>query len=354
MRRVGVVAVLLLALTACGGDLFDPAAAVVNGDKIPVEDVQELLDDFVESDGYKELAAQGNGPAFQREFEQGRLTDLIRRAVLAPAAEERGIEVTDEDVDQRIDELIDAEFQGQPEQLEEGLKEQGLTQSQFRTIIYDQILNDVLRDEVTSDVVPAEEDVRAFWEDNRERFATTRVQHILVEDRPTAQQVAARLQAARGADVDDLFAELARELSTDRASARSGGDLGYQPAGSYVAPFERAVQQLEEGEVSDPVNTEFGWHVIRVTGRRVESLRTVYDDIEAQLAGPAQDEAWTEFLRELFEEADVEVNPRYGIFDDEQLAVVDPDAEDIPAGEAPAPESSPSAPTFPVPAPEPG
>jgi hypothetical protein len=66
-----------------------------------------------------------------------------------------------------------------------------------------------------------------------------------------------------------------------------------------------------------------------------------------------QDRAWNEFLDELFEEADVEVNPRYGVFDEETREVVDPDADDIPAGEAPAPDAEPSAPSFPAPVPPP-
>ncbi|HEX2295054.1 MAG TPA: peptidylprolyl isomerase, partial [Actinomycetota bacterium] len=287
------------------------------------------------------------------EFEQDRLTDLIMRAVLTPAAREHGIEVTDEDVQQRIDEFVEAEFGGQPAQLEEALAEQGLTQAQFRDIIHDQILNESLRAEVVADVEPSEDDVRAFYEENRAEFERTRSQHIVVADRSLAEQLAARLQGASPAGVEDLFAELAREHSIDPGSRRSGGDLGFRLPGTAPAPFEEAVAQLDVGEISDPVRTEFGWHVIRVIDRRLTSLEDAREDIELQLAGPAQDAAWDRFLDDLFEEAQVEVNPRYGIFDEEQREVVDPDADDIPAGEAPAPESSPSPPTFPAPAPPP-
>jgi parvulin-like peptidyl-prolyl isomerase len=349
---LGLATVSLLALPACG-DLLDPAAAVVYGKKIPIEAVQRQLDDYVASPGFEQLAAQGDAGALKREFEQGRLTDLIMRAVLTPAAEERGIEVTDEDVQQRIDEFVAAEFDGQQAQLEEVLFEQGLTRAQFREIIHDQILNESLRAAVAGEVEPAAEDVEAFYEENRAEFETTRAQHVLVEERALAEQLAARLQAAAPREVADLFARLAREHSTDRGSARDGGDLGYQPSGTFVGPFEQALAELEVGEVSDPVRTEFGWHVIRVVGRRVTPLEEARADIESQLTGPAQDEAWNEFLARLFEEADVEVNPRYGILDEETFRVVDPGADDIPAGEAPAPSPEPSVPQFPAPAPPP-
>jgi foldase protein PrsA len=354
MRRVFLLAAaVLLAAPACG-DLLDPAAAVVHGKKIPMEDVQAQLDAYVESPAFEQLAAQGDAGALKREFEQGRLTDFIMRAVLTPAAAERGIEVTEADVQQRIDELVEAEFNGQAAQLEEALNEQGLTEPQLREIMHDQILNESLRADVTADVGATDDDVRAYYEENRAEFESTRAQHILVDDRALAQQLSARLSAASGQAADELFERLAREHSTDTASARSGGDLGFQAAGTFVAPFEEALAALDVGEVSEPVRTEFGWHVIRVIARRVTPLEEARETIQAQLAGPAQDEAWNEFLDELFTEADVEVNPRYGIFDQELRRVVDPGADDIPGGEAPAPSGEPT-PEFPaVPAPPPG
>ncbi|MDQ4125623.1 MAG: peptidylprolyl isomerase [Actinomycetota bacterium] len=354
MRRMLVVAAAILLVAPACGDLLDPAAAVVYGDKIAIEEVQRQLDAYVESRGFKQLAAQGDTGALKREFEQGRLTDLIMRAVLTPAAEERGIEVTDQDVQDRIDEFVAAEFDGNAEQLEEALTEQGLTQAQFHEIIHDQILNESLRADVAGDVKPTAEDVQAFYEENRAEYETTRAQHILVDDRALAEQLASRLQAASGGQVEALFERLAREHSTDPGSARRGGDLGYQPAGTFVAPFEEALAGLDVGEVSDPVRSDFGFHVIRVMDRRVTPLEEVRDDIEDQLAGPAQDEAWSAFLDDLFEEADVEVNPRYGVFDETTFEVVDPDADDIPAGEAPRPSEVPSPPQFPGAPPPPG
>jgi foldase protein PrsA len=342
----------LVAAPACG-DLLDPAAAVVYDDKIPIEAVQVQLDRHVESPSFEQLAAQGDAGALKRGFEQDRLTDLIMRAVLTPAAEERGIEITEEDVQTRFEEFLASEFDGNTEQLEEALNEQGLTESQFRDVIHDQILHDSLRADVAGDVRVTEEQVRAFYEENSADFESTRAQHVLVEDRGLAEQLAARLQGAPEANVDDLFATLARQHSIDPSAKRTGGDLGYQPAGTFVPPFEEAVAALEVGEVSDPVETRFGWHVIRVTGRRVTPLEDVAEDIESQLLGPAQDEVWNEFLDGLIEEADVRVNPRYGIFDVELRQVVDPGAEDIPGGEAPAPDDEPSPPTIPIPAPPP-
>lgn len=351
MRRVVALAAAALFVTTACGDLLDPAAAVVHGRKIPVEDVQRQLDEYVASPGFEQLAAQGDEGAIARQFEQDRLTDLIRRAVLTPAAADRGIEITDEDVDRRIEDFIEAEYDGNLAQYEEELFEQGLTEAQFHDIVHDRLLHDSLREEVVGDVRPTDQEVAEFYEQNRAEFETIRAQHVVVDDRALAQQLAARLQAAPESEVDDLFARLAREHSTDEGSRTHDGDLGYQARAIFEADLGPQAAGLEEGVVSDPLRTRSGWQVVRIVDRRIAPLDQVRVQIVEQISGPVQDAAWNEFLHDLFEEADVEVNPRYGVFDEELLQVVDADADDIPAGEAPEPDDEPSVPGLPVPPP---
>ncbi|MFN2587464.1 MAG: peptidylprolyl isomerase [Actinomycetota bacterium] len=342
---------VLIGAPACG-DLLDPAAAVVYGEKIPMDEVQALLDDYVASPSFEELAKQGDPAALKREYEQGRLSALIMRAVLTPAAEERGIEITEAEVDEEIA-SIEADF-ANVAQFEEALKEQGLTRSDLDEIVRDRILEQELRAAVVAGAEPTEEDLRASYEQNLQEFELTRTQHILVEKRGLAQRLARRLQVAPDAKAGKLFAKLARKQSTDPSVSENAGDLGFQPPGSFVEEFENAAAALEVGEVSDPVRSEFGWHVLRVRARRTATYEEARPQIRARLAGSAQDEAWAGFLRDLFAEADVEVNPRYGEWDETLGRIVDADAEDIPAGEAPEPSPSPSLPMFPAPQPSPG
>ncbi|MDQ4025492.1 MAG: peptidylprolyl isomerase [Actinomycetota bacterium] len=351
MRKALLAAAVLLAAPACG-NLLDPAAAVVYGEKIPMDEVQALVDDYVRSPSFKQLAKQGDAGALKREYEQGRLTALILRAVLTPAAEERGIEVTDEEIAQEID-RIKADFENES-QFEEALKEQRLTFAELEEIVQDQLLEEELQAAVVADAAPSEDELRAYYEANLQEFELTRSQHILVAKQGLAERLARRLEVAPEGKAGKLFAKLARKHSRDPSAAENGGDLGFQPPGSFVEPFENAAAELAVGEVSDPVQTEFGWHVIRVRARRTATFEQARPRIEAQLAEASQDEAWSEFLRDLFEEADVKVNPRYGVWDESLGRVVDADADDIPAGEAPAPSPSPSVPMFPAPQPSPG
>jgi peptidyl-prolyl cis-trans isomerase C len=104
--------------------------------------------------------------------------------------------------------------------------------------------------------------------------------HILVETEEQAQEIRAELEG--GAD----FAALAEEHSTDPGSAANGGNLGWFGPGRMVPPFEAAVTELEQGEVSEPVQTQFGWHLIRLEDERLSGpppLEAVRDQLESQI-----------------------------------------------------------------------
>lgn len=344
-------AALALLLTGCG-ELLDPAAAVVNGQKITVDEITADLERFETSPEFERLAQQGDAQALKRQVEQQILSQEIRRAVLQPKAEEFGIEVTEEDVQERMDE-IKQDFPTE-DAFEEALKEQGLTLDQLTELVEDNILEERLREEVTKETRPTDEELTAYYEENVTDFTETAAQHILVDDKALAARIADQLQAAKDESaLGRLFDQLAKKHSTDQSNAAQGGDLGYFKPGDFVPEFEKAADTLEIGEVSDPVKTEFGFHVIWVTDRRVAPFEDVQEEIEQELGQGAADEAWNEYVREAYEEADVKVNPKYGEFDEEALVVVDPTAEDIPGAEEGSGVSDPTGPPDPSQSPVP-
>lgn len=115
--------------------------------------------------------------------------------------------------------------------------------------------------------------------------------HILVETEKEAQEIRAAI--ADGAD----FAEQARARSTD-GSASSGGDLGWFGTGMMVPEFEKAVAALEVGEVSDPVQTQFGWHVIRLNDTR-ETTAPSFEEARPELAATLQRQAAEALIEEV-------------------------------------------------------
>ena len=151
-----------------------------------------------------------------------------------------------------------------------------------RLIVRPELVRERIRESLVSDVPSRAEQIRAS--------------HILVATQEAAQDVINRLN--NGED----FADLAREVSTDTGSGANGGDLGWFPRGVMVDPFEEAAFGLEPGAVSEPVQTQFGWHIIRVEEKEADrpiSLTTLQS-----LRGQVFDE----WLSEQRAEADIEAD----------------------------------------------
>ncbi len=146
-----------------------------------------------------------------------------------------------------------------------------------------------------------EEALQALYD---ERFANVdpgteyNASHILVETEEEARAVIAELEA--GAD----FAELAREKSTG-PSGPNGGALGWFGKGTMVAPFEEAVMALKPGEISEPVQTQFGWHVIKLNETRPAPKPTL-DEVRQTLLDELQQRAIEARLQELTAKADIQ------------------------------------------------
>lgn len=128
----------------------------------------------------------------------------------------------------------------------------GVSEATIREVIKSQLYRQRLLDEFAANVPLAEDQVWA--------------RHILLEDEETARQVYDQLQD--GAD----FGQLAAEFSVDTSNSAFGGDLGWFTSGTMVPEFESGAFELEVGEISEPVQTQFGWHIIQLLGREERSL----------------------------------------------------------------------------------
>jgi len=124
-----------------------------------------------------------------------------------------------------------------------------------------------------------DEDVRVYYEANPNLYSTTQVaaSHILVKEEESAKQIRAEL-----AQHPDRFAALATEKSTDTGSAKKGGDLGLFGQGRMVPEFDQVAFSLKPGEISEPVKTRYGYHIILVTERK-EGERKPLEQVKEQI-----------------------------------------------------------------------
>ena len=156
----------------------------------------------------------------------------------------------------------------------------------------------------------SDEDVEEFYNKNLNHFKTLEqihASHILIRDKSDIgrEKLDAVIEAL---DSGRDFEELAREFSED-TSSEQGGDLGWLPRGQTVAKFEKVAFSLELDEISDPFETQFGWHIVRLHERqdaRTQSLEEVNEQIAMMLLRERRNESYRLFLQDLKEKATIE------------------------------------------------
>lgn len=314
-RIIALFAALALGIAAagCGGGDDDAdaievpanAIAVVGDHEITKTEYDRLL---AAAEKTYEAREQEFPAAGTPEFAQLRnaiVRSLVEQAEFEIAAEELKIEVTDADVDKRLEELKEQFFEGDEQRYKEELEAQGLTEEQVRSDLRTRLLSEKIFEEVTSQVEVTDEEIQTYYDDNAAQFETPAsrdVRHILVKSKARANDLHAQLES--GAD----FAKLARQFSQDPASKKEGGKFTAQQ-GATVEPFDRTAFGLETGELSEPVKTQFGWHIIEALTDVKEKATQELSEVEEQIRDTLLEEKrntrineWIEELRNRFED----------------------------------------------------
>ena len=248
----------VLLLSGCGdGQLRAGAAALVGDERVTTANLQRVVDEaLVDPQARQELGQ--DRAAFQRQT----LDTLVKRRVLAVAAAQRGVSVTDGDVDAELAKIV--EGVGSREQLVAQAAQGGIPEQGIDAVVRDLVLTRALGDRLVQDVDVPQLQLQAAYLQGAAQYDRRLSRHILVADEPTARRVLAEVQRD-----PSRFAALAAELSTDTSSKDRGGDLGVAPRGQFVPEFEKVLFSLPEGGFG-LARTEFGFHVINC----VEVLKT--------------------------------------------------------------------------------
>ena len=235
---------------------------------------------------YDDVLAGAGGALHALGVQASALEILTRSELYRQAASEYGIQLSEDEVNARFVQEYEKVLQdyGLTEELLVtylGERQQTLTSflDEIRATVESQLRNEALRHYVIGAIAPTDDQLKTYFKANIEEYVVeegTRASHILVEDETTAQDVYRQLQA--GAD----FAELASEYSTDTASKDRGGDLDWFGPSQMDHGFAEAAYALDLGEFSEPVRTQFGYHIILLTGRRTATA-PAFEEIRSEI-----------------------------------------------------------------------
>jgi parvulin-like peptidyl-prolyl isomerase len=294
-------ALVAVGLAGCGGDEEVPAdaVAVVDGQQIARSDYEALLSQAKKSykNQKREFPAAGS-QEFQTLRNQA-VQFLVQREQFEQEASDMDVDVTDKQIDARLEQIQKQYFGGDKKKYEKQLKEQGLSEKQVRNDIRAQIIYEKIFEQVTKDVKVTDADIATYYKKNKAQYSQPEsrdVRHILVKTKKQADELYAQLQG--GAD----FAALAKKYSEDTGSKANGGKLTISK-GQTVAPFDKVAFELKKNEISKPVKTEFGYHIIQPLSEekaaKVTPLKDVKDSIRQQLGQTKKNEAMTKWVDEL-------------------------------------------------------
>jgi foldase protein PrsA len=310
LLRFFASALVLVVLASCAG--ADRAAAVGTAE-ITHEQVDADLPEFRFLTGLNgaPCGSPADGESQDAACARLVLTNGIREEIVKDYAAANGLSVDPSEVETAIGQL---ETNLGPEELQRQLDAAGVTIEDVEAIAERLLLLNVVQVAVVAERL-GDEELEEIYEQSRTQFTTVEVRHILLETRDEAREVSAEVTPRN-------FGRLAEERSVDPGSASAGGSLGTFSEAQFLqqfdATFVAAALDLQPGEISDVVQTQFGFHVLQLVRRDLAP----FDDVREQISAQEGPRVFDEWLRERYEELGIDVNPRYGRLDPESGEVV--------------------------------
>lgn len=291
-RLVSTILPLALILGACGSGVGNDPAATVDGIVITVDEVESLMTGE-SSVVNRPTFAQFLGAAIQIQV------------ILAVAEADYGVVPSEDEISEEADRIY--ADNGLDLSREDFLEQRGFSENMLQAIASQQLAVTRVQEMLTS-AEPTEEQLAEARKEAEWGLAEVCLSHILVETEEDALDVLDRLEA--GED----FADLATELSTDPAVVDNSGDYGCSPPARFVEPFAEAAMAAELNVPTNPVETEFGFHVLLVTDRTDADPAEIPSDEELaeSLTPTLEAQSLNEWFAEIMLAAQVVVEEEFG------------------------------------------
>jgi parvulin-like peptidyl-prolyl isomerase len=302
----GILAVGFAVLAAaCGtssdsGDVPQNSVAVVGNKTITKAEFDDLVNYAKRSYDAQKRPFPKVGTQEYAQIRDQAVRFLVQRAQFEVKADDLGVNVSDQEVDKRIDQYKKERHGGSDEKFQAELKAQGLSEEQARDIIRANLVQEGIYKRVTSEAKVTDQEITDYYAKNKAQYGTpeTRVvRHVLVKDKALADRLYNELRA--GGD----WQAIAKRHSQDPASKNQGGRMT-ATKGALVPQFEQAAFSVGNNGITKPVKTQYGWHVIQALSPVKKSTTTplnqVKESIRQQLTQEKKNkemQTWVEDMR---------------------------------------------------------
>jgi parvulin-like peptidyl-prolyl isomerase len=302
-------------LAGCGGSGGVPSGAVAKcgSQSITHQQYQVLLDQAKRSYKVQKRPFPKAGSTEYKTLQNQAVQYLVQRCEFAQEASDLGIDISDKQIADRLAQIKKQYFQGDEKKYQAQLKSQGLTEAQIREDVKAQLISEQIFKKVTADVKVSDADVKSYYDQHRQQYGTPEqrsIAHILVKTKALADKLYIQI-TQQHAD----FAALAKKYSQDPGSKNLGGKLTISK-GQTVAPFDQTAFLMQTGQVSHPVKTEFGYHIIKALGPIKPAKQTpfaqVKESIRQQLLQQKRNDAMTKWVDKVKKDFDGKIHYQAG------------------------------------------
>ena len=297
--------VAVLAVAACGGegssstDVPEGAIAVVGDKTVTKEEFDQVIEQQKKTvEAQKQDFPEVGTPEYEA-LKANVVKGLIAQREWELEGESMGIKVTDQEIETQLNQKKEQFGLTDEQKYQAELAKAGITDAQVRDQVRIEILTNKIYEAVIKKVTVTDADVQAYYDQNAAKYqqpASREVRHILVKTEAQAQKLHDQIQS--GAD----FAKLAKKYTQDEASKADGGKFTALE-GRTVGPFDDFIFSAKTGELSDPIKTEFGWHIIEVLSAikppTTTPLDQAKDTIETTLLQTKQNAAMRAWIASL-------------------------------------------------------
>lgn len=295
-------------MTGCSMVRVDPekdketVVANVAGEQVKKAEFTKMFDIF-KAQYEKQFGAEVwdkevDGRKFGDVAKEKILDMLVDTKIQLKKAEEMGIKVTDEEVNTEIENA--KKYFETEEKFNEFLKEQNMDLDYFKDSVRKDMIISKLREKMTENITVTDAEIKTYYDAHLNEFMQVKASHILLETKEEAQKMLERIKAGEN------FNELAKQNSKDPSAKDNGGDLGFFGHGDMVEPFEQAAFALKPGQVSDIVETQYGFHIIKVEDSKIDQFEDIKEQLKTTLLNDKINSEYEKMLEDMRTKANVQ------------------------------------------------